>query len=223
MDALTGADQPVRSLPSSDVENSCVCAPIEVRGVARTSPTVTRIAVSAGGQPRGGVSKLRARRRSAKSAAHNHNCSSISGKIAAFTRVRHCRFLVGAERPFLVPSPAIRFAERAEGVKATPILMGLVDPQTSVGTERHFSGVSELRLIWRKLCRMRTISANWHGGAELWRRPQSYRRSRSSCGNGSPTSRIKLTKLSATPSSTKLPTPPAWLPAGTDRDPGYRR
>ena len=26
-------------------------------------------------------------------------------------------FLFGAERPFLVPSPAIRFAERAEGVK----------------------------------------------------------------------------------------------------------
>ena len=25
--------------------------------------------------------------------------------------------LFGAERPFLVPSPAIRFAERAEGVK----------------------------------------------------------------------------------------------------------
>jgi uncharacterized protein YbjT (DUF2867 family) len=28
-----------------------------------------------------------------------------------------CRFLFGAERPFFVPSPAIRFAERAEGVK----------------------------------------------------------------------------------------------------------
>jgi hypothetical protein len=26
-------------------------------------------------------------------------------------------FLFGAERPFFVPSPAIRFAERAEGVK----------------------------------------------------------------------------------------------------------
>jgi hypothetical protein len=28
-----------------------------------------------------------------------------------------CRFLVWSGRPFLVPSPAIRFAERAEGVK----------------------------------------------------------------------------------------------------------